>query len=118
MDNRHAIEGAYDAFQRCSADEFIRVLHADAEGVEDFPYGRPAGPEAALSRIFLGISTEWDDCHLDLDEVLDAGDRIIALGSYRGRDRQSGRSMLRSFAHVWTLENGHVVKFTPYTGLA
>ena len=50
-----------------------------------------------------------------VDDWLDAGDTIIALGQYRGTFRATGRSTTAAFAHVYRLSAGRIVRFQQYT---
>ena len=40
-------------------------------------------------------------------------DRVLALGHHRGRV-VDGESVVIPFAHLWTLRNGHAVRFFEY----
>jgi ketosteroid isomerase-like protein len=53
-----------------------------------------------------------------LGDVLDAGDRVVALGRYSGKFKKTGRAIDAQFAHVWTVRNGKVTAFQQYTDTA
>src|SRR5262245_22995356 len=48
--------------------------------------------------------------HADGSEFVEAGERVIALGSYSGRARRTGKRFTARFAHVWTLQDGKIVR--------
>ena len=43
-------------------------------------------------------------------ELLEAGDRVIALGVEQGRARSTGVAFSAEFAHIWTLRDGRAVE--------
>ena len=43
--------------------------------------------------------------------LYDAGDNVIAQGFYHGTYRATGKSFSASFAHIYTLRAGKIVKF-------
>ena len=55
--------------------------------------------------------TEWDGFAVIVEELLDAGDTIIALGRYRGTCKATGRSQNTQMAHVWRVSAGKAVRF-------
>ena len=43
-------------------------------------------------------------------EFFESGDRVIALGSYTGRAKATGKEFTARFAHVWTVQDGLIVR--------
>ena len=118
MNNVELIKNLYQAF---AAGDIPAVLQSFDEKIEwteaeGFPYGGTyRGGEAILQNVFMKLATEWTDFKAEPNELLDAGERIIALGNYSGSYKQTGKSMNVPFAHVWALENGKVTNFVQYT---
>ena len=50
-----------------------------------------------------------------MDEYLDAGPSIVALGRYAGTHGVTGRSMEAVFAHVYDVESERVTRFRQFT---
>jgi ketosteroid isomerase-like protein len=46
----------------------------------------------------------------ELEELLDAGDQVVALLTFRGEGRSSGAAVEARIANVWTLHEGKVVR--------
>ena len=44
------------------------------------------------------------------DELIDAGDQVISVVTSRGRGRASGAEVERTFAAVWTIRNGKIIR--------
>ena len=117
MNNIDIIKGIYQAFSAGDVERVLNVLDPNVEWIESegIPYGGIfIGREAVLNGVFLKIGAEWDNFQADVDEFLDAGDRIVTLGFDSGTYKATGKSMRASTASVWTLKNGLVVKFVQY----
>jgi ketosteroid isomerase-like protein len=71
-----------------------------------------------LRRLFTEWGEIWSDAHSELEELIDAGDRVISVYSYRGRGRVSGLDVEEEFATVWTVEGGKAVRVQWFTGRA
>lgn len=60
-------------------------------------------------------TAEWEDYAHEVEEVLDAGDRVVVTVHFSGRGRSSGiETEARSFG-VWTLRDGKVIRMDEYT---
>ena len=62
----------------------------------------------------------WDDLAVTVEELVDAGDRVVALVRYSGRGRESGIEIggMGTDAQVWTLRNGKALRVQLYGGTA
>jgi ketosteroid isomerase-like protein len=76
------------------------------------------GPQAILEGIFMRLVTEWDGFAVAVEEIVGAGDTVIARGRYRGTCKATGVRVDAQFAHVWKLADGKVVRFQQYTDTA
>ena len=118
-ENVALIRGIYDGF---AAGDVAAVLGAMSPGIvwneaENFPYadGNPyVGPQAVAEGVFARCIGEWDGFAVTVEEILDAGDTIVALGRYSGTYKATGRSMNAQLAHVWRIEGGKAARFQQY----
>jgi ketosteroid isomerase-like protein len=46
----------------------------------------------------------------DFEELIDAGDRVVSVGTTRGRGRASGADVVWKHAGVWTIRDGKIVR--------
>ena len=118
MTNGEIIKGMYDAFAKGDVPAVLGAFDENIEWneAEGFMYGgKYNGPGAVLENVFMKLGTEWEGFSAVPDEILDAGDNIVALGNYSGKYKESSKSMKVPFAHVWTLRDGKIVKFVQYT---
>ena len=118
-ENVALIRGLYDAF---AAGDVAGVLGPMSPQIvwnvaENFPYadGNPyVGPEAIANGVFARCLTEWDGFGVEVGEVVDAGETVVAFGHYVGTYKATGKAMRTQMAHVWRVEGGRVVRFQQY----
>ena len=84
---------------------------------ENFPYAdrNPyVGPEAIATGVFGRIAADYDGFGLEIEELIDGGDTVVALGRYVGTFRSTGKPLRAQFAHVWRVAGGKVTRFQQY----
>jgi len=98
---------------RGNPDVIRQVLAPDIrwEVVEGFPYGGVyVGLDDVLRNFFGRLFQDFERFVAAGSEFFESGDRIIALGSYTGRAKATGRDFTARFAHVWTLKGGKIIR--------
>jgi ketosteroid isomerase-like protein len=75
-------------------------------------------------QIYLGgegamqFLAEWadagDEWELEVEEYIDAGERVVAIINQRGRSTASGIPVEMRFAQVWTLRDGQGIRMEMY----
>lgn len=119
--NVETIRGLYDSFSKGDIPTVLAGLDADIAWTEaeGFPYaGTYHGPESVLENVFARLGSEWDGFHAEPEEFVDGGETVVALGTYSGAFKETGKSFRAAFAHVWDLRDGKVVRFRQYTDTA
>ena len=117
--NVSAIKAIYDGFESGNIPAAIAGMSPDIvwNEADDFPYadGNPyVGPQAILEGVFARIGGEWDGFGANVEELLDAGDTVVALGRYGGTYKATGKPQDTQFVHVWRLRDGKAVRFQQY----
>jgi uncharacterized protein len=85
------------------------------EIVPGFPYGGVyVGVEAVFRDFFGRVLQDFEEWRTEMTELFDAADRVIALGTYSGRAKSTGKMFSARFAHLWTLEGGVLVRLQQY----
>ena len=111
---------AYDAFSKGDIDTVLAMFDPaiewrEAEGNPYQPSGAPwIGPQAVVENLFVKLGSEWDGFAAVPEELLDAGDTVVALGRYRGACRATGRIIHAQMAHVWRVRDGKAAAFQQY----
>ena len=112
-----AVKAVYAAFAKGDIPAVLGFLSADAEWTEaaGFPYaGTYRGPDAVLKGVFMRLGTDWDGFGAVPSEYIDAGDTVVAMGQYSGKNKASGKSFVADFAHVWKVRDGKAYWFKQY----
>lgn len=119
QENVAVIQGIYDAFATGDVAGVLSRMSPDIvwNEAENFPYadGNPyTGPDAVAQGVFARCGSEWDSFAVGVEELLDAGDTVVALGRYRGTYKATGRPQNTQLVHVWRLAGGKAVRFQQY----
>lgn len=108
----------YQAFAEKDMETIRSLFAPDIEWIQNpgFPDGaHHVGVESVINNVFSRFKDSWEDWAASIDEWLDAGESIIALGEYRGTFRATGKQMTAAFAHVYRLKDGKILRFNQYT---
>ena len=119
-DNVETVRGLYESFGQGDVPSVLGKMDKGIEWneAENFIYadGNPyVGPQAILEGVFMRLGTEWEGFSVTPEEWMDAGPRVVVLGTYAGTHRGTSKRVRAQFAHVWSLKEGHVVRFQQYT---
>lgn len=57
----------------------------------------------------------WDDWQLEIDELHDAGETVVAVLRQHGRSKSTGLPIDMSFAQVWTVRDGMQTRMEMYS---
>lgn len=116
--NSATIQSLYAAFARGDVSTVLGALAPDVRWTEaeGFPYGGTySGPQAVLENVFLKLATEWEGFAAVPEEFVAQGETVVALGTYSGKFKSSGKSFRAPFVHVWKFQNGKVQTFRQHT---
>ena len=116
------VQRFYNALGRADVPGALATLHDNVEWTEAerFPYyaGAWRGPQAVLDNLLVRLANDWDDFAATPADFIADGDRVVALGTYTGAFKQTGRGISVPFAHVWTVSGETLAKFVQYTDTA
>lgn len=115
QDRLDAVRSLYAAFGSGDMDRVsVVIANTDWQEAEGMPYGgHYRGAGEVFQNVFGRIAGDVENFSAQPDELLPAGDdRVLALGRYRGRGRHGDLDV--AFAHLWTVQEGEIVKFVQY----
>src|SRR5262245_22508781 len=98
---------------RGDPDVIRQVLAPDVrwEVVEGFPYsGVYTGLDDVLRNFFGRLFQVFESFVAAGSEFFESDDHVIALGTYTGRAKATGKDFTARFAHVWTVQGGKIVR--------
>ena len=79
------------------------------------PAGVYRGPAAVRDEIFVRIGTEWDQFAVTVDDVLEDGETVVAVGTYAGVCKATGKAMQARVVHVFRVLDGKIAAFEQFT---
>lgn len=120
-DNVSIIKGIYNSFGAGDIDGVLATFDPKIvwNEAENFPYadGNPyIGGEAIVSGVFAKLGGEWDNWSLTDLELHDmSNNMVLATGRYNATYKKNSEKLDVQMTHLWTLNNGKVIKFQQYT---
>jgi uncharacterized protein len=61
------------------------------------------------------VSETFDGVGVEIDELLDAGNRVVVVATLHGRGRGSGADVERRQGYIWTIRDGKAIRFEWFT---
>ena len=101
----------YDAFGAREWDAGFALASEDLEWhqVGPFPDSNVfRGKNDLKERLIDGFLMAFEDFDFDVDELIDSGEHVAAIGTARGRGG-SGLEFALRFCHLWRFHDGKVV---------
>jgi ketosteroid isomerase-like protein len=123
QDHIQTIATLYAAFARKDLDSVRDLFDPKIEwnAAENFLYadGNPyIGHEAVMNGIFNRLGEDWAEFSVSADEILGAGNLVIARGRFRGVFHTNGASVNAQFVQVFQFEGDKISKVQMYTDTA
>jgi uncharacterized protein len=103
----------YEALNRGDVSVVLELLDPDIEWHEPSPSpdaGSHRGREG-FERFIRGWIESFDGFRIEPEQVVERGDRLIAVVRQSGRGRASGVEVEARLAHVWTVEDGRAIRW-------
>lgn len=115
QENVEIVEEGHDRFTKTGQPMWERI----DPGVEVFDHDIPdaSNPYRGLDGVakWLGDFAEsWDSYAMDLERVIDLGDRAVSLFRITAVGAGSGLEVTRGDAMVWTFRSGKLVRLEYY----
>ena len=116
-ENVEIVRLGYDEFlatgelvERVTAPEFVWDMSTFHGWPERQTYEGPEGTREFLTD-WVGA---WEDWRLEVRELIDAGDDVVAVLHQSGRSKTTGLEVDMDFAQVWTIKDGKQTRMRMY----
>jgi ketosteroid isomerase-like protein len=116
--NVELIKKFYTSFKNQDKLTYLQLCDDNIEWtvMENVPNGGThIGKKAVFENYFPNLFAQFQEFHALTEEFLDAGDKVIVLGKYKGITKKTKRSFESPFAHIYTIKDEKILKFRQYT---
>ncbi len=119
-ENIEIVRSAYEGWNSGNPQAAAALLDPEVEWTlpAHFPEAETwHGRERVVERL-AAMAEGWEFIHIEVKELIDAGDRVVALVHIEGRSALTGLDLggMGVDGHVWTLRDGLVVAVKMYGG--
>jgi ketosteroid isomerase-like protein len=97
--------------ERTMAPEFVWDMSTFHNWPERQTYDGAAGAREFIS----DWVSAWEDWRLEVRELIDAGDDVVAIVHQSGRSKTTGLEVDMDFAQVWTIKDGMQTRMRMYS---
>ena len=112
-ENVEIVRRGYESFNRGAIDAVVGLLAPEFEYVA-------SGLVPGVGGVYRGAQglrgfaetffAEFDDPRIEIHELIDAGDQVVASTTMRGDGKQSGAETSWAVCQVWTMRDGNAVR--------
>ena len=73
---------------------------------------------AGVGEFFATVARDQEVREFEPREFIAQGDKVVSLGNYRWRVKDTGREFKSDFVHIFTLRDGKIVRFREHLDTA
>ncbi len=120
QENVESMRAVADAANRRDVEALTALLAKDAEIVpmRAAIEGTVFRGSDAVARWYAALDEIWEGMEVEIESVRDLGDRVLALGRFRGRGRGSGAALDVEAASVAHFHDGLITRLQNFTDRA
>jgi ketosteroid isomerase-like protein len=118
-DNSELVRRGYEAWNRGDVDGVMSFLDPEVEwrGYTHIPESGTLQGRDDVKVWLERFLDAWEQLDIDVTELIDSGDQVVALVRFRGSGKGSGVPVEGGTdAHMWTVSDGRIVAVTLYQG--
>jgi ketosteroid isomerase-like protein len=113
QENVEIVRRVYELFRRGNYRAALAYFDPDVETVE--PEGMPGAASyfghAGLAEAFFHFADAWSSYTVEIEQLSEAGDVVVAIARYHATGRESGVAVETTVAHVYAFENGRIARW-------
>jgi ketosteroid isomerase-like protein len=116
--NLAIVQGAYNDFKTGDIQALLARMSEDAtwqlpEIAGVALAGRRTGRDS-VAEFFATVARDQDVIEFSPGEFVAQGDKVVSLGHYKWRVKETGREFESDFVHVFTIRDGKIAAFREY----
>jgi ketosteroid isomerase-like protein len=114
--NVEIVARMYDTYERGDFASSLACLDPEIEFSQptDEPGGGTFHGHEGVVQAFAAWTGAWEDYRVEVEELTDYGDRVLARTRHRGRGKGSGAEVELEIFQLWTLRDDKAVRATMY----
>lgn len=113
--NTAVVQQAYHNFKTGNIQALLDLLSNDVTWqlpeVEGVAIAGKRSTRDGVTEFFATLARDQDVIEFEPREFVAQGDKVISLGHYRWRVKDTGREFASDFVHVFTIREGKIVAF-------
>lgn len=123
-ENTNLVQHVYENFKRGDIKALLNQLSDDIEWqlpeIDNVPFAGKHRGQEQMGQFFASLVDTQEVQHFEPREFIAQGDKVVALGRYAWLVKYTGREFGGDFAHVFTVNDGKVIRVHEYmdTGAA
>jgi uncharacterized protein len=117
--NARLVRRGYEAWNRGDVEGVLSFLDPEIEwhGYTHIPESGTLEGRDDVKAWLERFLDAWEQLEIEVSELIDAGDQVVALVRFRGSGKGSGVPVEGGTdGHVWTVRDGRIVAVTLYQG--
>ena len=122
QENIKLVKQVYENFKKGDIGALLHLLSENIEWqlpeIENVPFAGKRRGHEQMGQFFASLAGTQEVQHFDPREFIAQGDKVVALGQYSWRVKSTGREFGGDFAHVFTVNDGKVIRFHEYMDTA
>lgn len=115
--NIETVKKFYDILMNGDPNNLHQVMDSDVQlnMMKGWPYGGDYnGLNTAIQDFFSKVWTLLNPFTLEVHEYIDAGDKVLSIGTYHTPHKKTGMDMPCEFAHIWSVKAGKLTRLQQF----
>ena len=115
LENISVARQGYENFKTGSISSLLDQMADDVvwqlPDIEGVPLAGSRSGRTGVAEFFSTLARDQEAIEFDPREFIAQGDKVISLGHYKWRVKETGREFESDFVHIFTIRDGKIVGF-------
>jgi uncharacterized protein len=122
QENTKLVQQAYASFESGDIQALLGLLSDDIQwqlpDIENVPFAGKRQGREAVGQFFASLAEAQDVLEFAPADFIASENKVVVLGHYQWRVKETGQEYGGDWAHVFTVRDGKIVGFHEYTDTA